>query len=129
MAKAVCLQGSYTLNVTFDTAAGEPTTDSIEIIFTAPSIGIVEDSVTISKAVTDRATVNISNPDNFQVSGGTISGTGSEFFLASFNAASVELAFNGANDVPVDTYNLTLNIETTTVGVSGTDTVEVIVAP
>ena len=115
--------------MTFDTAQGEPNTDSIEVTFTAPNIGIVEDSVTISKAVTDRATVNISNPDGFQVSGGTISGTGSEFFSSSFNTASVELAFNGATNVPVGTYNLTLNIETTTVGVTGTDTVEVIVTP
>lgn len=65
--------------------------------------------MTISKAATDRAAVNINNPDNFQISGGTISGTGSEFFIASFNAASVELAFNGATDVPVGTITSTVS--------------------
>lgn len=123
--------GNYVLGVTFDTDQGDPNTDTIELTFTAPEISIVEDSVTISKAVTDRVTLNISNPGNFQTSGATVSGTGSEFFLVAgpTGGNSFELSLNGANPVPDGTYNLTFEIETTTVGASGTDTVEVIVAP
>lgn len=123
--------GTYILSVTFDTAEGDPNTDSIEFIFTSPEISIVEESVTISKAVTDRVTLNISNPGGFQTSGATVSGTGSEFFVVAgpTGGNSFELSLNGANPVPNGTYNLTFDIETTTVGASGTDTVEVIVAP
>ena len=122
--------GDYTLSVTFDTEEGEPNTDSIDITITAPEISIVEDSVTISKAQTDRVFVNINNPDNFQISGISISGEGSEFFVVSNSGNNMaELAFNGANDVPVGTYNITFDIESPTVGADGTDTVEVIVDP
>lgn len=122
--------GTYTLNVTFDTEEGEPNTDSIDITLTAPDIGIIEDSVTISKAVTDRVFVNINNPDNFQISGISISGEGSEFFVVSNSGNNMaELAFNGIEDTPVGTYNITFDIESPTVGVDGTDTVEVIVDP
>jgi len=122
--------GTYVLSVTFDTAEGDPNTDTIELIFTSPEISIVEDSVTISKAVTDRVTLNISNPDNFGLSGATVSGTGSEFFIvAGPNGNSLELSLNAANPVPNGTYNLTFDIESPTQGASGTDTVEVIVAP
>lgn len=123
--------GTYVLSVTFDTAEGDPNTDSIEFIFTSPEISIVEESVTISKAVTDRVTLNISNPDGFQTSGATVSGTGSEFFIVAgpTGGNSFELSLNAANPVPNGTYNLTFDIETTTVGASGMDTVEVIVAP
>lgn len=123
--------GTYVLSITFDTAEGDPNTDSIELIFTAPEISIIEDSVTISKAVTDRVILNISNPGNFQTSGATVSGTGSEFFIVAgpTGGNSFELSLNAADPVPDGTYNLTFDIETTTVGASGTDTVEVIVAP
>ncbi len=122
--------GNYTVNVTFDTAEGDPNTDSIDIILTAPDIGIVEDSVTISKAVTDRVFVNINNPGDFQISGVSISGSGSEFFaVANSGNNMAELSFNGIQDTPVGTYNIIFDIESPTVGVGGTDTVEVIVDP
>jgi len=122
--------GTYNLDVTFDTVEGEPNTDSIELVFTAPQIGIIEDSVTITQSVTDRAILNISNPGDFQLSSVSVSGPGSQFFfLAGPNGNEFELSLDGANPVPNETYNLTFDIGATTVGASGTDTVEVIVAP
>jgi len=122
--------GTYTLNVTFDTAEGDPNTDSIDIILNAPDINIVEDSVTISKASSDRTTLNINNPDNFQITNIAISGAGSEFFIVAQSGANlIELSFNGASEPPVGTYNLTFDIGSSTQGASGTDTVEVIIDP
>jgi hypothetical protein len=119
--------GTYNLSVTFDTEEGEPNTDSIEIIFTSPELGIVEDSITISKAVTDRADVTINNPDGFQISDVTLSGDGAQNFISAFGPETVEISLNAADPVPNGTYNLTVNIATTTVGVSDSDNLEVIV--
>lgn len=119
--------GTYNLSVTFDTEEGEPNTDTIELIFTSPELGIVEDSITISKAVTDRADVTINNPDGFQISDVTLSGDGVQNFVSAFGPDTVEISLNGADPVPNGTYNLTVNIVTTTVGVSESDTLEVIV--
>ena len=120
--------GTYVLSVTFDTAEGDPNTDSIEFIFTSPEISIVEENVTISKAVTDRVTLNIQNPESFGISGASVSGAGSEFFLTVLSGPNmIELSLNAAQEVPVGTYDLTISLEAPTVGASGTDTVTVII--
>jgi len=122
--------GTYNLSVTFDTAEGEPNTDSIELIFSDPEIGVVEESVTISKAATDRAILNYVNPDNFQITNVEVSGTGSEFFfIGGVNTGSFELLLDAITPPPNGTYNLTFDIDSSTVGASGTDTVEVIITP
>ncbi len=130
--------GTYNLTVTFDTEFGEPFSDTIEVTVSEPEIGVVEDSVTVSLQAVGDGFWNLDltpvNPDNYQFSGASFSGTGSDGFDVS--ASSNQILLNLVRDftIPGDpyvaqpgTYDLTLDIQTTTVGVSGTDTLQIIV--
>ena len=130
--------GTYNLTVTFDTEFGEPFSDTIEVTISEPEIGVVEDSVTVSLQAVGDGFWNLDltpvNPDNYQFSCASFSGTGSEAFEVS--ASSDQILLNLVRDFTVQgdpfvaqpgTYDLTLDIQTTTVGVSGSDALQIIV--
>lgn len=126
--------GNYDLRVTFDTEFGDPFTDSLFVILDVASLDLVEESQTLSKSQTDRATFTLNNQGNYAIDIVSATGQGSELFLVEVNAAGdVDFIIDQANPPADGTYNFDVTITALPPGSSlptdFTDTAEIIVGP
>ena len=122
--------GTFELSVTFDTGLAVPNTDTIVLNITAPVISIADDTVQLSQTPGDSVQLTIDNPETSIITGVSISGTGSDFFVVDgVQDTFFNLLLNEASSVPNDTYELTFEITSSTSAASTTDIVSVTVVP